>query len=119
MVTQLIGREFGVQLSLTTAGRVLHKLDMSPLRPGYRAGQADPGTVEVWKAKTYPKILTQAKRRDAAIYFEDVSSVRTDYHAGMTWAAVGPTLWSPRPGPAWGSTWSLPSALRGATLPGA
>jgi transposase len=91
MVAELIRREFGVRLSLATVGRVLHKLDMSPQRPVYRAWQADPEAVEVWKAETYPTIRAEAKRQDGVIFFGDEASVRTDYHAGTTGAPVGRT----------------------------
>jgi len=91
LVAELIEREFGVKLSLATVGRILHQLGMSPQRPVYRAWQADPAAVEAWKQTTYPAIVAAAKRQDAAIFFGDEASVRTDYHAGTTWAPVGQT----------------------------
>ena len=91
LVAELIAREFGVKLSLATVGRILHQLGMSPQRPVYRAWQADPAAVEAWKQTTYPAIVAAAKRQDAAIFFGDEASVRTDYHAGTTWAPVGQT----------------------------
>ena len=91
LVAELIEREFGVKLSLVTVGRILHQLGMSPQRPVYRAWQADPAAVEAWKQTTYPAIVAAAKRQDAAIFFGDEASVRTDYHAGTTWAPVGQT----------------------------
>ena len=91
LVAELIEREFGVKLSLATVGRILHQLGMSPQRPVYRAWQADPAAVEAWKQTTYPGIVAAAKRQDAAIFFGDEASVRTDYHAGTTWAPVGQT----------------------------
>ena len=91
MVAELVQREFGMKLSLTTVSRVLHKLGMSPQRPVYRAWQADPEAVAVWKAETYPQIRAEAKRQNGVIFFGDEASVRTDYHAGTTWAPVGRT----------------------------
>jgi transposase len=91
LVAELIEREFGVKLSLATVGRILHQLGMSPQRPVYRAWQADPAAVEAWKQTTYPAIVAAAKRQDAAIFFGDEASIRTDYHAGTTWAPVGQT----------------------------
>lgn len=91
LVAELIHREFGIKLSLATISRILHQLGMSPQRPVYRAWQADPAAVETWKATTYPGIVAAAKKQDAAIFFGDEASVRTDYHAGTTWAPVGET----------------------------
>ena len=39
----------------------------------------------------YPKIRKLARRVGASIYFADESAVRSDYHAGTTWAPVGQT----------------------------
>ena len=44
-----------------------------------------------WKEETFPQIQAQAKKEGAAIFFADEASVRTNYHAGTTWAPVGKT----------------------------
>jgi len=91
LVRQLIAREFGVRLSLVSVGRWLKALGLSPQKPLYRAYQADPEAVAVWKAEEYPRIHAEAKRLGATIWFADEASVRSDYHAGTTWAPVGRT----------------------------
>jgi len=91
MVAELIHRQFGVRLSLVTVGRILRKLGMSPQRPLYRAYQQDPKKVRKWKEKVYPAIRAEAASAGAAIFFADESGVRTDHHAGTTWAPVGQT----------------------------
>lgn len=91
MVVELIWQQFGVRLSRVTVGRILRKLGMSPQRPLYRAYQADPEKVRAWKEETYPKIRTQAAELGASIFFADEAGVRTDHHAGTTWAPVGQT----------------------------
>jgi len=80
-----------VRLSLVTVGRILQKLGMSPQRPLYRAYQQDPEKVQAWKRDTYPKIRAEAAKAGASIFFADEASVRTDHHAGTTWAPVGRT----------------------------
>lgn len=91
IVRELIMRLFGIELSLVTVGNVLARLGMSPQRPIYRAYEQDPEKVAEWKEKTFPAIQARAKKEGAAIFFADESSVRTDFHAGTTWAPVGRT----------------------------
>jgi transposase len=91
MVRELIGREFAVRLSEVSVGRLLRKLGLSPQRPLYRAYQQNPEAVARWKQEEYPAIRAQAARVGATIYFVDEAGVRSDYHAGTTWAPVGQT----------------------------
>jgi transposase len=91
MVRELIRREFGVRLSEVSVGRLLRKLGLSPQRPLYRAYQQNPEAVARWKAETYPRLRAQAAEVGATIYFADEAGVRSDYHAGTTWAPVGRT----------------------------
>ena len=91
MVRELIRREFGVALSEVSVGRLLRKLGLSPQRPLYRAWQQNPEAVARWKAEEYPAIREQAAKVGAATYFADEAGVRSDYHAGTTWAPVGQT----------------------------
>jgi transposase len=91
IIAELILRQFHVELSLVTVGRILKKLGMSPQRPVYRAYQQDPEKVQIWKDETYPAIRAEAARVGATIFFADEAGVRTDHHGGTTWAPVGQT----------------------------
>ncbi|UNX53172.1 IS630 family transposase [Georgenia sp. TF02-10] len=91
MVREVIRREFGVHLSEVSVGRLLRKLGLSPQRPLWRAWQADPEAVERWKAEEFPAIRAAAKAEGATVYFADEAGIRSDYHAGTTWAPVGRT----------------------------
>lgn len=91
MVQELIFRQFGVRLSIVSVGTVLGRLGMSPQRPLYRAYEQDPERVAEWRDQTFPQIQARAKKEGAAIFFADEASVRTNYHAGTTWAPVGKT----------------------------
>ena len=91
MIRELIRREFGVALSAVSVGRMLKTMGLSPPKPLYRAWQADPEAVAAWKATEYPKIAAEAKKVGATVYFADEASVRSDYHAGTTWAPIGKT----------------------------
>src|SRR5919107_1229483 len=91
IVRQLIAARFGVQLTVASVGRTLHELGFSAQRPLYRAEQADPAAVARWKETEYPKIAAEAKEAGGTVLFVDEAGVRSDYHAGTTWAPVGQT----------------------------
>ena len=91
IVRDLIRREFRVKLSEVQVGRLLAKMGLSPQRPLYRAYQQDPELVEEWKRVIYPRIRRLAAEEGASSFFQDEASVRTDHHAGTTWAPVGQT----------------------------
>jgi transposase len=91
MIRELIRREFDVALSEVSVGRLLRKLGLSPQRPLYRAYQQNPEAVAWWKQQEYPKLRAEAAQVGGTIYFADEAGVRSDYHAGTTWAPVGHT----------------------------
>jgi transposase len=91
MVRQLIRERFDVRLSDVSVGRLLRKLGFSPQRPLRRAYEQDKQAARQWVEEDYPAIKTLAKEWRATIFFGDEAGVRTDYHAGTTWAAVGHT----------------------------
>jgi transposase len=91
LIRDLIAHNFTKSVSLVTVGRILGKLGMSPQRPLYRSWKQDPERVERWKRVEYPAIRARAAAEGATILFSDEASVRTDYHAGTTWAPVGQT----------------------------
>lgn len=91
MIRELIKREFGVGLSEVSVGRVMKRLGFTAQRPLYRAWQQDPGLVEHWREREYPKLAARAKREGALILFADEAGIRSDYHRGTTWALKGKT----------------------------
>ena len=91
LIRDLIKANFAKSVSLVTVGRILKKLGMSPQRPLYRSWKQDPERVERWKRQEYPAIRARAAAQGATILFADEASVRTDYHAGTTWAPIGQT----------------------------
>jgi transposase len=91
LVRALIRREFRVSLSAVSVGRLLRTLGLSPQRPLWRAWQANPEAVARWKAEEFPAIRAAARAEGATVYFADEAGIRSDYHAGTTWAPVGRT----------------------------
>ena len=96
---ELVRREFRVSLSTVSVGRLLRTPGLSPQRPLWRAWQANPEAVQRWKDEEFPAIRAQAKAGGATVYFGDEAGIRSDYHAGTTWAPVGRTRWSRPPAP--------------------
>jgi len=91
LVRQVIKRKFGVEYTVQGVGKILQRLGLSPQRPLVRAYEQDPERVRRWTEEEYPAIHTAAAAAGASIYFSDEAGVRTDYHAGTTWAPVGRT----------------------------
>jgi transposase len=91
IVRQLILRRFDVELSLPAIGRLLARMGLSPQRPVYRAYQQSRKDVERWKTSVFPALREEADKVGAKIFFADEAAVRSDYHAGTTWAPVGRT----------------------------
>ena len=91
LVRDLIRREFGVALSEVSVGRILHTLGLTPQRPLRRAKERDPLRVSEWLRHEFPALQARAKREKALIFFADEAALRSDHHAGTTWAPVGLT----------------------------
>jgi transposase len=91
LVAQLIWQKFGVRLSETSVGRLLTQMGLSAQRPLWRALQQDPQRVRHWLQTEYPRIRRLARRLGADIVFGDEAGVRSDAHAGTTWALRGQT----------------------------
>ena len=90
-IATLLYRRYGVRLSANSVGRLLAQLGITPQKPLWRAYQQDPERVRQWIETEYPALARQARREKAEIWFGDESGVRSDYHAGTTWAAKGKT----------------------------
>ena len=91
MIRDLIREKFGVRLSEVSVGRMLRKLGLSPQKPLRRAYERDAELVESWREKEFPKIRRLATKERATLYFCDEAGVRSDFHAGTTWALKGQT----------------------------
>jgi transposase len=91
MVSVLIHRHFGIQLSDAPVGRLLRQLGLSCQRPLFHAVQKNPDLIEQWKQAVFPEIKKRAKKLGATIYFQDESGIRSDFHSGTTWARKGHT----------------------------
>ena len=91
MVRIVIRRQFGIQLSRSSVGRLMDQLGLSAQRPLWRAYQQNPKAVAQWLKQEYPRICAEAKRRGAQVFFGDEAGIRSDAHSGTTWAPKGKT----------------------------
>ena len=89
LIGEVIYRQFGKRLTAPSVGRIMRLLGFTPQKPLYRAWQQDPVLVEKWQSEEFPALKAEAKRTGAVIYFADEAGVRSDFHAGTTWAPVG------------------------------
>jgi transposase len=91
MIGQAIFERFDVKLSKASVCRLLRQLGLTPQRPIWRAYQQRPEEVERWLKEEYPRIRRLARQKGAQIFFGDEAGVRSDCHAGTTWARRGHT----------------------------
>lgn len=91
IVAALIERKLGVRLSITSVGRLLAELDITPQKPLRRAYERDPAAIEKWKREDYPALAQRARRCGADIFFLDEAGIRSDAALQRTWGAKGQT----------------------------
>jgi len=90
-VGELLARRFGVQVSVWTVGRYLHRWGFTPQKPLRRAYERDPELVRKWLQEKYPAIRARAKRDGAEIHWGDEMGLRSDHQAGRSWGRRGQT----------------------------
>jgi transposase len=91
MIGGIIYQRFGIRLSKSSICRLLAQLGLTPQKPIWRAYQQQPEAVQKWLQEEYPRIHRLARRKKALIFFGDEAGVRSDHHAGTTWAVKGKT----------------------------
>jgi transposase len=91
IVAALIEKKFGLTLSLTTVGRLLASLDITPQKPLRRAYERDPAAVKFWLEERYPDLKRRAKRLGAMIFFLDEAGFQSDPPLGRTYGLKGQT----------------------------
>jgi transposase len=91
MIRDLIKKQFGISMSAVSVGRLLAKLGLTCQRPLFRAYQQNADAVNAWMGNEYPRLAQKAKVEHASVFFADEAGIRSDYHAGTTWAPRGQT----------------------------
>jgi transposase len=91
IVAELIAGRFNKVVGVTSVGRLLAELDITPQKPLRRAYERDPVAIAKWTQEEYPRLRARAKRRGADIFFIDEAGVRSDAALQRTWGAKGET----------------------------
>ena len=91
IVQTLIQEKMGVELCLTSVGKLLASLDITPQKPLRRAYERNPAAVELWQRESYPKLRKRAKRLGALIFFLDEAGFQSAPPLGRTYGLKGHT----------------------------
>ncbi len=91
IVQQLIEEKLKVSLSLTSVGKLLARLNITPQMPLRRAYERDPKRVQLWLDEEYPKLKKRAKKLGAKIFFLDEAGFQSDPPLGRTYGLKGKT----------------------------
>ena len=91
IVAELIDKKFDKVVGVTSVGRLLAELEITPQKPLRRAYERDPVAIAKWTQEDYPRLRVRAKRRGADIFFIDEAGVRSDAALQRTWGAKGET----------------------------
>lgn len=91
IVADLITWRLGVELSVTSVGRLLHRQGVTPQKPVRRAYERNPEAVQHWLDERYPEIERRAKREGARIFWLDEAAIRSDDPLQRTWGQKGQT----------------------------
>ena len=91
IVRHLIRGRFGVELCLTSVGKLLSQLEVTPRKPLRRACERDEKAVAQWKPEAYPRLKRRAKRLKADIFFLDEAGFSPEPNLGRTYGLKGRT----------------------------
>jgi transposase len=91
IVQALIEDKMGIALCLTSVGKLLASLDITPQKPLRRAYERDPLRVEQWRQRDYPQLKRRAKQQGAKIFFLDEAGFQSDPPLGRTYGLKGQT----------------------------
>ena len=89
LVSELIERRYGIDISRWTAGRYLKAWPLSPQKPAKRALERNPAQASDWLKRKHPEIRRQAKEENARIWRGDETGLRSDHQTETTWGEKG------------------------------
>src|SRR5215212_3446577 len=90
-VRDLIRRRFGVRPAVRTMGTYLARRGFTARKPLRRAYERDPAAVRRWLRRDYPAIAARAKAEGGAVFWGDVTGLRSDDVRGRGYAPRGRT----------------------------
>ena len=90
-VQALIKKRLGIEVSRSTAGRLMRANGFSSQKPTRRAFEQDQAAVDKWLQEQYPAIAAAAKAEKAVILWGDETPMRSDHQTGTSYSPVGKT----------------------------
>jgi transposase len=90
-VKELVEREFGIVIAISTMGDYLRKWGFTPQKPKKRAYEQCPKAVQNWLDVEYPKIKSRAEEEGAEIHWGDETGVKNSCNHGRSYAPKGKT----------------------------
>lgn len=91
IVQTMIQDKFKVEMCLTSVGKLLAQLELTPQKPLRRAYERDPVRIELWKKEEYPRLLRRARKHGARIYFLDETGFSSEPNLRRTYGLKGET----------------------------
>ncbi len=89
IVQTMIQKKFKVELCLTSVGKLLAQLDLTPHKPLRRAYERDPVRIELWTKEEFPKLKKRARKHGAKIYFLDETGFTSEPNLRRTYGLKG------------------------------
>jgi len=91
IVQTMILEKMDVELCLTSVGKLLAQLELTPQKPLRRAYERDPLRIERWKQEEFPKLKKRARQHGAKIYFLDETGFSSEPNLRRTYGLKGET----------------------------
>lgn len=91
IVQTMLKDKLGIELCLTSVGKLLAQLELTPQKPLRRAYERDPVRIELWKKEEFPKLKQRARKYGARIYFLDETGLSSEPNLRRTYGLKGET----------------------------
>ena len=91
IVQTMIRDKFKVELCLTSVGKLLAQLELTPQKPLRRAYERDPVRIQRWQGEDYPQLKRRARQHGARIYFLDETGFSSEPNLRRTYGLKGET----------------------------
>ena len=90
-IAKVIQEEFGVVYDKSQVSRLLKRLHWTPQTPIQRASQRDEQAIDLWRRKTWPRLLGEAKKERRTLVFADEAGFYLLPSMVRTYAPMGRT----------------------------